>query len=225
MSSLSGGRRFRARCGPYRPAACRRGRDRSPPADQPPVPAQQRVRRGQAAHPQRPGEEPAPGRRAPHGRPSPASVSGGGAAASSASARVRSRSPAPLTSPAPSWHSSHRRRRIISASARRLMQVLRPTAHGGPRPRRIASSARYETATRYSLPSRRTAGMRATQTEYPLHNVASRRTSVMAAKRAPVCAQRGIGTLQRGHRGGQLLSPKKMLAAGHHHGQLGLGGS
>src|SRR5258707_10253829 len=65
--------------------------------------------------------------------------------------------------------------------------------------------------------------MRATQTECPLHNVASRRTSVIAAKRAPIRAQRGIGTRQRGHPGGQLLAPKKMLAAGHHHGQSGLG--
>jgi hypothetical protein len=40
------------------------------PADQPPVPAQQRIRRHQPAHPQRPGEG-GPGQRARPGRPSP----------------------------------------------------------------------------------------------------------------------------------------------------------
>jgi hypothetical protein len=37
-------------------------------------------------------------------------------------------------------------------------------------------------------------------------------------KRAPIRATRGIGARQRALSGGQLLSPKKMLAAGHHDG-------
>jgi hypothetical protein len=56
------------------------GRIGPPPADQPPVPAQQRARRNQPSRPQRPGKQP-PGRRAPRGLPSPASAGGSAAAA------------------------------------------------------------------------------------------------------------------------------------------------